>query len=195
MRDDRLFLGVDEGVRRAVEHVVGEHAKGEGTTHLLVLPPEVRDAVPQVEEGARYMRVVHEEGEVVALRGLVGEGPEAAEKGVRPLVSQQEGDEFLLAAYDALRKAGGGLFAEQVMCDECGHECVVSVVTSWMTGLDYRNWPSISKPMRNTIVLFPIRPIPMAPTVGMGVGCSSRMPEPAKPVRKGGAPPSGDAPC
>ena len=61
-----LLLPEDEGVCRAVERVVGEHAQRKRATDALVGHGQVSHAVAHGEHGARHVPVVHVMGQPVA---------------------------------------------------------------------------------------------------------------------------------
>ena len=98
LRGDKcLLLREDEGVRRAVQRVVAERSQGKGAPHALVCHGQVAHAVPHGKGGLHHAPVVHGMPQAPAPHGHRGHRGEARKEWVGPLVSQQEGQDLLLA--------------------------------------------------------------------------------------------------
>ncbi|VWM25099.1 Uncharacterised protein [Collinsella intestinalis] len=120
---DAPLLRVDEGVRVAVEHVVGEHAQRPGTAHTGIGGLQARDAFVQRGELAGHAAAVHDACELHT--GPHVRGPEAEEERVGALVGEQERSALVLIRDDSLGQALDALLAEQAMGDQCGHACLL----------------------------------------------------------------------
>ena len=143
-RGERLLLREHERVRHGVEPVVGKEPQHERPPDALIRHRQVLHAVAEGHERLPAALVVHLVREPVVCRGRVRQRREARKKRVWALVSEQEGEQLLLAVDHALGQHRGGVLAENMVADDSGHpspsigftHCIVPTARPLTPGTD-----------------------------------------------------------